>query len=306
MTTKLFKTVVPFLGAVMLVQAGEWSGEISASDVRVSVGEIPNVQWNVTYPVATVEDVIVIDDGEIIPKRCLDMEVRLLGASWGDPYQYYYVFGELHVNSDDIQLLFGTHDLINSSDVVFNSLVQPGDTIRSSAKGYFSKSFPSSPNSGNWGTLYNSWDNTPNVVLLKNGDDAPQLTAGYAMQQDVEDHLAPYMDSTTGKMTLGPRDVVYLFDFNDVDSSGYDLQDFCVLITFIDAECGGVVVADTTTTAESGKTNNGHGNNVDGIDVSNPGQGDGGPNGMDDTVTDGVILDDESKGGGAAPSKTGW
>lgn len=48
-----------------------------------------------------------------------------------------------------------------------------------------------------------------------------------------------------------------------------------------------------------GKTNNGHGNNIDGVDSSNPGksgQNFGDPSGS---------YDDEGKGGGAAPSKKG-
>jgi hypothetical protein len=44
----------------------------------------------------------------------------------------------------------------------------------------------------------------------------------------------------------------------------------------------------------SGKSNNGHGNNIDGVDVSNPGQGGGGPNGADDPSGD---IDDESGNG---------
>lgn len=54
-----------------------------------------------------------------------------------------------------------------------------------------------------------------------------------------------------------------------------------------------------------GKTNHGHGNNEDGVDSSNPGQGKGGPNGAEDPSCDGsgTCVDDESKGGGAAPSK---
>jgi hypothetical protein len=47
-------------------------------------------------------------------------------------------------------------------------------------------------------------------------------------------------------------------------------------------------------------TNNGHGNNADGVDSSNPGEGGGGPTGAVDP-SDGV--DDEAGGGGALPSK---
>lgn len=57
----------------------------------------------------------------------------------------------------------------------------------------------------------------------------------------------------------------------------------------------------TTTTAstEDGKNNNGHGNNEDGVDCSNPGQGNGGPNGTEDASG---TVDDESKGGGSSSS----
>jgi len=53
------------------------------------------------------------------------------------------------------------------------------------------------------------------------------------------------------------------------------------------------------------KSNNGHGNNADGVDSSNPGQGGGGPNGAVDESCDGTgtCVDDEAGGGGASPSK---
>jgi hypothetical protein len=53
--------------------------------------------------------------------------------------------------------------------------------------------------------------------------------------------------------------------------------------------------------ADSGKSNNGHGNNADGVDSSNPGQGGGGPNGA---VDPSGSVDDEAGGGGASPSKS--
>ena len=43
----------------------------------------------------------------------------------------------------------------------------------------------------------------------------------------------------------------------------------------------------------AGKNNNGHGNNADGVDVSNPGEGKGGPNGA---VDESGAVDDENKG----------
>jgi hypothetical protein len=54
----------------------------------------------------------------------------------------------------------------------------------------------------------------------------------------------------------------------------------------------------TTTNTSTGHYNNGHGNNVDGVDSSNPGQGKGGPTGLNNSGLDpSGGIDDESKGG---------
>ena len=286
-----------------MLPANEWAGIISARDVRVNVGEIPVIEWSVTYPVNDVEDVVDIDGGEITPKQDLAMEVRLLGASWGNAYRFDYVKGDIHYNGETTQIFYGHHEQIDQIAVVYEKVVKSGDTIKTSAKGWNSNNAYKRSNKGYWGDTYESWGSTPNVVLLKNGDDAPQLSPTYEIQKDVKEHLAPYMDSDTGKMVLGPRDVVYLFDFNNRNSSGFDLQDFCVLITFHDLEPdddSDPPVGDSG----NGHKNNGHGNNTDGVDVSNPGVGKGGPNGADDTDYDGdgTFEDDEGKGGGASPS----
>ena len=67
------------------------------------------------------------------------------------------------------------------------------------------------------------------------------------------------------------------------------------------------VVSLTGGPAISGIENNGHGNNIDGVDSSNPGQGNGGPNGDTAESCDGPgeCVDDESNGGGASPSQGG-
>ncbi|MGB8222927.1 MAG: hypothetical protein WCF10_10070 [Polyangiales bacterium] len=62
----------------------------------------------------------------------------------------------------------------------------------------------------------------------------------------------------------------------------------------------------TTTTDTSGKSNNGHGNNADGVDSSNPGKGKGGPNGaVDASCTDpSNCVDDETSGGSSGSAAT--
>jgi hypothetical protein len=60
---------------------------------------------------------------------------------------------------------------------------------------------------------------------------------------------------------------------------------------------GGVETSERGVPAAKSKDNNGHGNNLDGVDSSNPGEGKGGPNGGVDQSCDGsgACVDDEGK-----------
>lgn len=61
--------------------------------------------------------------------------------------------------------------------------------------------------------------------------------------------------------------------------------------------------ADAPASAGTAQGNHGHGNNADGVDSSNPGQGQGGPNGASDpSCGSGGCVDDEAGGGGSAMS----
>ena len=65
-----------------------------------------------------------------------------------------------------------------------------------------------------------------------------------------------------------------------------------------DSESGGGDTGGGSDT-RGGADNNGHGNNADGVDSSNPGKGNGGPNGgVDESCPEGgTCVDDEVKGG---------
>jgi hypothetical protein len=62
---------------------------------------------------------------------------------------------------------------------------------------------------------------------------------------------------------------------DDRNSQSFDLQDQVLLVTF-----------------SKKHPNNGHGNNLDGVDSSNPGKGKGGPNGAVDPSGG---IDDEAR-----------
>lgn len=85
-----------------------------------------------------------------------------------------------------------------------------------------------------------------------------------------------YPSQITSKPTTDPTK-----DSTTNPSSNFDLQDVALLVTY----------------NSEAKNNNGHGNNLDGVDCSNPGQGKGGPTGSQNAGDDpnGVNNDDETK-----------
>jgi len=84
------------------------------------------------------------------------------------------------------------------------------------------------------------------------------------------------------------------------DSEASALQ-FVVVSDDIRKDTTAVARGAGSSDADGSQTNNGHGNNADGVDSSNPGQGGGGPNGA---IDESGSVDDEAGGGGAAPSKS--
>lgn len=68
---------------------------------------------------------------------------------------------------------------------------------------------------------------------------------------------------------------------------------------------GSAASGESSQAATDGKSNNGHGNNYDGVDISNPGKGKGGPTGKKNSGEDpSEPIDDEMKGGGGQGSST--
>lgn len=86
---------------------------------------------------------------------------------------------------------------------------------------------------------------------------------------------------------IGPKDVLFLFELTETNTSSPDftMQDLAVLTTFA-----------TESKSAKVKNNNGHGNNIDGVDSSNPGNAPFIPYDSDPN------FDDEGHGGGAYPS----
>lgn len=232
-------------------------GWLSAYPTVVQTGTKPTLTWSSTYPSQVFDYIDVINPATIQLKKKLDIEVRVLGngvTASRNNQTFSWVNAEALLSYDGgsyDRIFYGKNTQVNPSQVVWSKKkkdTQANDTIRFGGRYYY----------GGWGTLYTSSNSGMNVRTLVNGDTPPTITPMY-QAPSLEEFIKPYLDAQ-GKVKIGPMDVIVFMELthnnNQQSNPGYDLQDMVLLVTFTD---------------NKPKNNNGHGNNVDGIDSSNPG-----------------------------------
>lgn len=227
------------------------SGWLSAYPTIVQTGAKPTLSWGISYP-SVVKDYITVSDDSITTKEILDCEVRVLGAgvTAGNSSGYTFVRTEAKIsyaNGDYSGIFDGTNLTVNPNTIVWSMPDIPKNMSLEFGGSYYYNN--------KWSTFYSSDSNTPNVRTLVAGD-APPSKIPQWNAPSLEQFLKPYLDPS-GKVAIGPMDVIVFMELTHTKETdaGYDLQDMVLLVTF----------------KPKVKTNNGHGNNIDGIDSSNPG-----------------------------------
>ena len=247
-------------------------GTLDAFPTIVQTGTRPTLTWNILYP-STISDMVTINPpGTLIPKQDLYVSVQIIGTTVTacDPSQTasspdLYAEARMSLNGAAYtQLFYGTQKDVNSSKALYTKKVQSGQTIDFGGR-YVKNSA--------WTPFYTTRSHNFQVVTLKTGD-TPPTTFSLYQSAGLASYLKPYLDSA-GKVNVGPLCALVMMEIGQTDRSKtcFDLQDVVLLVSF-----------------SLKHPNNGHGNNLDGVDSSNPGQGHGGPNG---TVDPSGGVDDE-------------
>lgn len=212
------------------------TGTLTAFPTFVQTGTNPMLTWNVTLPQSITDVVTITPPGTLTPKKSMTMNVRVLGASvkrvwlnsWGQVTSWEWVPTEaqMRVGSGSwSRIFYNTHNNVNPNTIVRTQTVSTNVALNFGGRYYVD---------GSWSTLYTTQNSSTNVVALKNGDTPPTTTPLY-QQPTIQSFIIPYLDSN-GNMKLGPRDVIYLMELTHTDQnhSGFDLQDLCLLVTFVD------------------------------------------------------------------------
>ena len=90
-----------------------------------------------------------------------------------------------------------------------------------------------------WKRTWNSWrmmgknKGHGGILVLKNGDPAPNFSPERSNQLSAKTFLLPYLSADGETIKIGPKDVVVLVDLNKSNAqSGADYQDLVILMTF--------------------------------------------------------------------------
>jgi hypothetical protein len=247
-------------------------GEMTAFPTIVQTGTKPTLTWDILYP-SNVSNVAVINPpGTLIPTQQIYVSVQPVGTgptncTPGQTTVTYPAEARISVNGGSYkQLFYGTQANVEPQYSLYIKRHKANDTID------FGGSYVVN---GNWTPFYTTRSSNMQVISLIRGS-VPPTNLPLSTSSRLASYLRPYLDAT-GKINIGPMSVLVLMELSATNQSQpcFDYMDMVLLVTF-----------------STKHPNNGHGNNLDGVDSSNPGQGNGGPNGRVDPSGG---VDDEIK-----------
>jgi hypothetical protein len=247
-------------------------GALSAYPTVVQTGTKPTLTWDILYP-SKVSDVAIINPpGTIILTQDVFVSVQpvgtgLEGCKYTSSLASPPTDARMSVNGGSFfQLFYGTQADVDSAYSLYIKKRQKNDSI--DFGGRYVKN-------GGWSSFYTTRNSNLQAIALVDGD-VPPTHNPLHLDPNLQGYLRPYLDAS-GKVKVGPMSILILMELNETDhaSKCFDYQDQVLVVTL-----------------SAKHPNNGHGNNLDGVDVSNPGGGSGGPNGEIDPSGD---YDDEIK-----------
>ena len=234
-------------------------GQMSAYPTMVQTGMKPTLTWNILYP-SKIDDIVIINPpGSIIVTEKCYVTVQIVGTevTFCDPGANgtpIYTDARVSHNSGSYQQIFyGTQAEVPPAKELYIKKLAENDTIDFGGRFVWG---------GGWSPFFTTKSSNFQVVAMVDGDIPPTIFSLYD-SPDLKSFLKPYLDAS-GRVNIGPMSALVMMELGTTDRNQpcYDYQDQILLVTF-----------------SKKHPNNGHGNNLDGVDVSNPGQGGGGPNG---------------------------
>lgn len=240
-------------------------GTLAVDHDYVRVGAKSQLAWQIDYPAPVTSRVEIVPPNILSPKTDLTLKARILGASLQLPGKnnngggnnldsvdgsnpktlsdgYYDPSGTVDDERNGViatclpmelmwslngapwtRIFYGDQTLVNPSNPILETTVKTDDRVYFGAHGWSDNA---------WMPFYHTGQTTPNVIVLKKGDNlftaVPHLANGM-----LESFLKPYVDSVSGTVRIGERDLIVFMELDQSvpSKSGFDLQDLVLLVT---------------------------------------------------------------------------
>ena len=172
-----------------------------------------------------------ISEGRVVPSEDFAVKVSVLGAAITSSGNDIPVTVQVRIN-DQVLEPFGPHNDPDLGDVndhsppkhfIVQDVFGPDTTIDVTGTSWYH------------GHVYlsrNSFDQSPSVKVLRDGDPVPNI-AGFDGQAGAVEFVQQYIDPDTNTMTMDVNQSIYLFELGttNLSSSAADFQDLVVLVT---------------------------------------------------------------------------
>lgn len=241
-------------------------GIMSAFPTTVQTGTKPTLTWNIMHPSRVGDIAIVNPPGTIIPTQKVYITVQPIGngvtdcVTTDDSLEYYTDARVSYNGGPYEQIFYGVMDDVDPAHKLYVKKLVANETI--DFGGRYVKN-------NQWTPFFTTRSSNMQVVALVDGD-IPPTTFALHESPRFKNYLKPYFDSS-GRVRVGPLSLLIMMELASTDRSEhcFDCQDQVLLVTL-----------------SLKHPNNGHGNNLDGVDSSNPGGGVGGPTGLNNAGLD--------------------
>jgi len=229
---RIIKGIIVSLSALNIAfAAGEAipTGTLTVDRTLVRVGAKSQLGWNINYPNKAVDLIDKDNNGTCTTKTKVRMQVRILAAAFSNNTTYRDVTGYVVVGTTTTQIFYGYQPNVNSSTVVYDKVVNANTKINVRATTWDYTGIGTQTKSMSCSTAAAD----KSVVALYDGEALPahQATAYPNMQLNALDYIANYMNSNN-TANIGDNQVIFLGDFNGFGNTGYDLNDYVLLVTF--------------------------------------------------------------------------
>lgn len=199
-------------------------GTLNVDRTLVRVDTRSQLGWSIQYPTVVTDLVSVTTTGTIIPKSTMKMKVRTLGVAFQSGSTLLPLEGSWAKNNGTFtRFFYGTGKQVDPTKIIVNQTVNLNDRIDFAGRGWSGSS---------WYPLHDTRKADRYVIVLKNGDRAPDYAPAYN-QSTVKGFLTSYIDGM-GRIKIGPRDLIILWEASTASpgSTYFDMQDLVVLVTF--------------------------------------------------------------------------